>query len=341
MTPDSQLQVVSKGLEGNSLDPPDWTAATWIEQQYHHDRTHLLRAVQFFSTARTVTELTTFLAAIPQESRWIHPLLPFFTSHRNKKAVLFLLLCPKRNQSIEMTPVDKYLFTAHLVRPIGDLIARTTGKPVIYANFRKQCRRDKKYGNCLTITQLEVTLFNIATRVELLLRRQKITLLQEETLCMQFQSKLAKHPKLVQLPSLFRLTYQLVYLQLNLCGKPTPAISRTVRLGWTPVVCKPLVQQVRCLIRSSLPRQMMCISWFLCDNLWVAEMKSARSKPSPRTKEEVAGSTVRGTKEEERAKRRARNKRNHDSRNEQQKARQTSHRKKYRDRLRAEGKAVK
>lgn len=46
-------------------------------------------------------------------------------------------------------------------------------------------------------------------------------------------------------------------------------------------------------------------------------------------------------KEEERAKRRARNKRNYDNRNEQQKARQTSHRKKYRDRLRAEGKAVK
>ena len=170
-TPDSQLQVASEGHRKTLLGPSNWTAATWIEQQYQHDRTHLLHAVQFFSTARTVPELTAFLAAIPPESRWIHPLLPFFMSHRNKKAVLFLLLCPKRNQSIEMTPVDKHLFTAHLVRPIGDLITRTTEKPVIYANFCKQCRRDKKDGNCLTITQSEITLFNIATRVELLIAK--------------------------------------------------------------------------------------------------------------------------------------------------------------------------
>ncbi|KZL79941.1 hypothetical protein CI238_10200 [Colletotrichum incanum] len=154
--------------------PPNrasWNEETWIETSTKKSTEPLTQALEFFSQSRTEAEAADYLEQIPEHSGWIHPLIPKFQRHRGKKAVLTILMCPKKDQRMDfdVPPPDVYAFTHSFLLPIGNFVEEATGMPSIAIDFRKECRR--KGEHCANITDKEFARLAAATQVELLIAR--------------------------------------------------------------------------------------------------------------------------------------------------------------------------
>lgn len=151
----------------------DWRCPTWLEEQYSVDKTELAEAVSYFGQSRSEAELDKFLGKVPSYAGWIHRTLPALRKAKGTTAILFMGLCPKREEVFGVgneTP-DIRAFTVSLLSPMANILQQATGKHVVALNVRKQCRRTPNLQNCAQFSQAEFDILSAATRVELLIAK--------------------------------------------------------------------------------------------------------------------------------------------------------------------------